>query len=205
MHCHILAFWHCLGWRSWPSSPNRRVTSAPENDSNPETTFVARAVLFIRLSVRVCFPKERNDKSACVHPRCVIMSGRLERRWSMWRRRVQGTKSVRWKEEMRSGEEERSWCVCSCRRTMALMKCSLAGLSIKLLSPCLSVTLSVLHLFFCPLFCSFRLLSSPKQSPLLFRPQPALCGREARPLLCGQSRLSNYCSVIVSKWILDRS
>lgn len=55
-----------------------------------------------------------------------------------------------------------------------------------------------------PLFVSFLLLSSLKQSPPLFRPRPALCRREARPLLCGQSRPSDHCSVIVSKWTLDR-
>lgn len=37
------------------------------------------------------------------------------------------------------------------------------------------------------------------------RPQPsALCRREARPLLCSQSTLPGCCSVIASKWILNR-
>lgn len=129
-----------------------------------------------------------NDKlSICVHPPCVmIMSGRLEGKRVKGRK---GTKSVNTGDEIgRRGVQ--MYCLLS---TMVLVKCSFSGLSINPLSPCLSIILS--------LFCSLLL----KQSPRLCRPQPALRRRGARPLLCGQSRLSDYCSVIVSKWTPDWS
>lgn len=80
---------------------------------------------------------------------------------------------------MRQGEEARSCCVCS-GQTMVLMKCSFSGQSMKLLSPRLSVTLSVLRhfFFFCQLFCSFLLLSSPETKSSTVSPS-AGCSMQA--------------------------
>lgn len=167
------------------------------------TTFVARVVLFIGLPASVCFPQ--TIRRLCQSSVCNNV--RLERRW-------RGGRGGRGREEknwnMKGGDREkrrgavvfallvgqwRSWNVPSmgCQSN-----CSLPV--------CLSLCLSSISFLSALLFSSSLLLSSLKQSPPLFLHQrPALCRREARLLLCGRSRLSDCCSVIVSKWIFDQS
>lgn len=154
------------------------------------------SVSFI-LSASVCvFP---NDKtSVCVRPQCVIMSGRLERkrRGKCGEQKVKGERR-RWDREKRRGAVVfapfRQWCSWNVPSLASQWNCSLP------------VCLSVLrHFFSVSSFVHFFSSLPLKQSPPLFLPQPAaLCRREARPLLCSQSSLSDYCSVIASKWILD--
>lgn len=155
----FLAFWHCL---IWSSSQYHRVTSKSKSWFKSWNNFYTTCC-FIHPTVSECvFPKYRGmiSMSACVHPRCVIMSGSLERSWSRWwgRRGGRGREQKVRGERRRwdKGGEERSCCVCSCcphngsHEMFPRWTVNQTALSITVCPPS----------FFFQLFCSFLLLSS---------------------------------------------
>lgn len=123
---------------------------------------------------RVCvFPKERNNKYVrlCSSPVCniewqngeeveVVKKERRERKRGFREHKVNGERR-RW-----HMEEERGACVCSCGDNGS-HKMFPRWTDIKLPSPCLSITLSALHLFSFSSFSFFHFVSTLPSNKVL--------------------------------------